>query len=164
MVEIKNKSNPPAPSGGLFDKLFNRRRILVNLDGFQDILVVILMFALLVHMSLLLVTIFLHLSSNPEFKTIAKDMLSMLILIEIFRLMAIYLETHHIPIREAVEVTLISVLREVIVIGIIYIKPVMVACICAFLLFNGILLYLDAVAIAKIRGAGGSGHGHDGHH
>ena len=38
MVEMKNKSTPP--SGGMFDKLFNRRRILVNLDGFQDILVV----------------------------------------------------------------------------------------------------------------------------
>ncbi len=148
----KHKSNP-------MDSLFNRRRILVNLDAFQDILVIILMVALLVHMSLLLFEIFLHLRDNPEFQQIADEMLQVLILIEIFRLMAVYLETHHIPIREGVEVTLISVLREVIAVGILHIDWPVVASICGFVLVAGVLLYLDS--LAKVKAAE---HGQDDHH
>ncbi|MDJ0714309.1 MAG: phosphate-starvation-inducible PsiE family protein [Prochloraceae cyanobacterium] len=150
MIESKSKSSQA-------EGLFSRRRLLVNLDAFQDILVIILMLALLVHMALLLFEIFLHLRDNPEFKQIADEMLQVLILVEIFRLMAVYLESHHIPLREGIEVALISVLREVIVIGILHIyKWEQIIAIGSFMMMAGILLYLDSKS-------GGHGHG-GGHH
>lgn len=167
MTQTKSKStvsdshNQP----GVLDRLLNRRRILINLDGFQDILVIILMLGLLVHMSLLLIKIFLDLRKSPTFNDIADEMLQVLILVEIFRLMAVYLESHHIPITEAVEVTLVSVLREVIVVGILHMTWQQIASICGFVLMMGTLLLVETYAGSKVHGGHGhGGHGNNSHH
>jgi uncharacterized membrane protein (DUF373 family) len=160
MAQTKSKSNLiDSPNSNPFDRLLNRRRILINLDGFQDILVIILMLGLLVHMSLLLIKIFLDLRTSPGFNEIADEMLQVLILVEIFRLMAVYLESHHIPITEAVEVTLVSVLREVIVIGILHMTWQQIASICGFVLMMGTLLLVETYSAKQ-----GHGHGHNNHH
>lgn len=129
--------------------LFNRRRIINNLDNVQDALVVFLCIGLLIVMVILLVNLFVHLQAQPDFRETISDMLFLLILVELFRLMMVYLEGHHISIGVAVEVTLVSVLREVIVEGIIHMTEAQILGVCAFIISVSLLLYVEAVVKAK---------------
>ena len=129
--------------------LFNRRRIINNLDNVQDALVVLLCIGLLIVMVILLVNLFVHLRAQPDFRQTISDMLFLLILVELFRLMMVYLEGHHISIGVAVEVTLVSVLREVIVEGIIHMTEAQILGVCAFIISVSLLLYVEAVVKAK---------------
>ena len=142
--------------------LFNRRRIINNLDNVQDALVVFLCIGLLIVMVILLVNLFVHLQAQPDFRETISDMLFLLILVELFRLMMVYLEGHHISIGVAVEVTLVSVLREVIVEGIIHMTEAQILGVCAFIISVSLLLYVEAVV--KVKNAEhpelDGGHGH----
>lgn len=142
--------------------LFNRRRIINNLDNVQDALVVFLCIGLLIVMVILLVNLFVHLQAQPDFRETISDMLFLLILVELFRLMMVYLEGHHISIGVAVEVTLVSVLREVIVEGIIHMTQAQIIGVCAFIISVSLLLYVEAVV--KVKNAEhpelDGGHGH----
>lgn len=129
--------------------IFNRKRIINNLDNVQDLLVIFLCIALLIVMTLLLFSLFISLQAQPDFKKTISDMLFLLILVELFRLMMVYLEGHHISIGVAVEVTLVSVLREIIVEGIIHIDWVQIAGVCAFIVSVSLLLYVEAIVKAK---------------
>ena len=100
-------------------------------------------------MVLLLVSLFSHLQAQPDFRQTISDMLFLLILVELFRLMMVYLEGHHISIGVAVEVTLVSVLREVIVEGIIHMTWEQIAGVCAFIVSVSLLLFVEAFVKAK---------------
>lgn len=126
-------------------KLLGKSRIIRHLDNVQDALVVILCIALLIVMVLLLLNLFLTLQVQPDFKQITSDMLFLLILVELFRLLMVYLDGHHISVRVAIEVTMVSVLREVIVEGIIHLTWIQTLSICAFILAASALLYIDAI-------------------
>lgn len=142
--------------------IFNRKRIITNLDNVQDALVCLLCIGLLIVMVLLLFNLFTSLQAQPDFKKTISDMLFLLILVELFRLMMVYLEGHHISIGVAVEVTLVSVLREVIVEGIIHMTWLQIAGVCAFIVSVSLLLYVEA--IVKVKQAQypelDGGHGH----
>lgn len=131
--------------------IFNKKRVINNLDNVQDALVVLLCIGLLVVMILLLYNLFAHLQAQPDYRQTISDMLFVLILTELFRLMMIYLESHHISIRVAVEVTLVSVMREVIVEGIIHMTQTQILGVCAFILAVSALLYVEAHV--KVQGA-----------
>ncbi len=64
----------------------------------------------------------------------------MLILVELFRLLIIYLQEQRVSIGVAVEVAIVSVLREVIVRGVLETNYSQVLATCAFLLVLGALL------------------------
>lgn len=129
--------------------IFNRKRIINNLDNVQDALVCLLCIGLLIVMVLLLVNLFVHLQVQPDFRQTISDMLFLLILVELFRLMMVYLEDHHISIGVAVEVTLVSVLREVIVEGIIHMSWLQIAGVCAFIVSVSLLLFVEAIVKSK---------------
>jgi len=66
----------------------------------------------------------------------------LLILVELFRLLIIYLKEHRISIGVAVEVSIVSVLREIIVRGILETPWIQVMSACAFLVVLGALLVI----------------------
>jgi uncharacterized membrane protein (DUF373 family) len=85
---------------------------------------------------------FLSLLQPINFQAITSDILFVLILVEIFRLLIIYLQEQRISIGAAVEVSLVSALREVILQGVVDIPLDRLLGVCAFLVVLGGLLYL----------------------
>ncbi len=77
-----------------------------------------------------------------QFQTVTSDILFLLILVELFRLLIIYLQEHRVSIGVAVEVSIVSVLREIIVRGVLETPWVQVLVACVFLLVMGALLII----------------------
>ncbi len=125
-------------------RLFNRRRIIRNLEIFQDFIVIALMVCLLVDMVFLLVSVIQTLLQlqTADFKSFTSDILFLLILVELFRLLVVYLQEHRISVEVAVEVAIVSVIREVIVHGALEIEWRQMLAICFFLLVTGGLLLI----------------------
>lgn len=85
---------------------------------------------------------FFSLLKPLNFKAITADILFILILVELFRLLIIYLQEQRISVGAAVEVSLVSALREVVVEGVLEIPIEKILGVCAFLVVLGGLLYL----------------------
>ena len=75
-----------------------------------------------------------------NFTRVTADILFILILVELFRLLIIYLQERRVSIGVAVEVSIVSVLREIIVKGILEIPWSQVLATCSFLLVLAVLL------------------------
>jgi uncharacterized membrane protein (DUF373 family) len=78
------------------------------------------------------------------FQKVTSDILFVLILVELFRLLIIYLKEQRISVGVAVEVSIVSVLREVIIRGALEIPWQQILAVCAFLLVLGGLLLIRA--------------------
>ncbi|MGB3691445.1 MAG: phosphate-starvation-inducible PsiE family protein [Spirulinaceae cyanobacterium] len=121
--------------------LFHRRRIIRNLEIVQDFIVISLGVWLLGAMLILLTEVFRSLLSPPlAFEAVTSDILFLLILVELFRLLVVYLQEHRISVEVAVEVAIVSALREIIVEGVLKIHWEQILAVCAFLLVMGALL------------------------
>ena len=68
------------------------------------------------------------------------DILFVLVLVELFRLLLIYLEKHRISVATMVEVGIVSTLREVILRGALHIEWQQLLVVCAFILALGMVL------------------------
>ena len=113
------------------------------LETVQDFIVICLCMGLFSFMVLQLRDMVLQLLSPVDAQpTITSDILSLLILVELFRLLIIYLQEHRVSIGVAVEVSIVSVLREVIVRGVLETPWVQVVVACVFLLVLGALLVI----------------------
>jgi uncharacterized membrane protein (DUF373 family) len=121
---------------------FQRDKIVRNLEKFQDFIVVSLCIGLFCVMLIRLGEMFLSLLKPLNFKAITADILFILILVELFRLLIIYLQEQRISVGAAVEVSLVSALREVVVEGVLEIPLEKLLGVCAFLAILGGLLYL----------------------
>jgi uncharacterized membrane protein (DUF373 family) len=120
----------------------NLGRIVQALELVQDLIVISLCIGLFSFMVLQIKTMFLSLIPPIHFHTVMADILSLLILVELFRLLIIYLQEQRVSIGVAVEVSIVSVLREMIVNGVLEITFMKVLAACAFLLVLGILLVI----------------------
>ncbi len=136
MVSIKSKSNS-------FDRRFSLNRMFRNLDKLQDIVVFGCGILLVFKMMLILVDMFLGLNQGIDVKSITADSLFLLILVELFRLLAVYLKHHRIYVGIAVEVAVVSVLREIIVEGLIHMEAPLVLATCSFLFVLGALMLVS---------------------
>jgi len=87
-------------------------------------------------------TMFASMLPPNEFHVVTADILSLLILVELFRLLIIYLQEQRVSIGVAVEVSIVSVLREVIVRGVLETAWSQVLATCAFLIVLGLLMVL----------------------
>lgn len=85
---------------------------------------------------------FMDLIEPLIFQEVTSDILSILILVEIFRLLIIYLKEQRISVGAALEVSLVSVLREVILEGALTVSLPQLLGVCAFLGVLGGLLFL----------------------
>ncbi|MDY6782099.1 MAG: phosphate-starvation-inducible PsiE family protein [Cyanobacteriota bacterium] len=120
----------------------NLNGIVKTLELVQDAIIICLCVGLFSFMVLQIRTMFLSMLPPIKFHVVTADILSLLILVELFRLLIIYLQEQRVSIGVAVEVSIVSVLREVIVRGILETQWTQVLATCAFLLVLGALMAL----------------------
>ena len=115
------------------------------LEPIQDVLVVLLagcLFALMArNLYLLAGDVF---APALAFRAVVAEVLFVFVLIELTRLLILYLREHHVAVDVMVGVTVVSVLREVILIGIVELEPLRTAAIAVFLLALGLLLRIGS--------------------
>jgi uncharacterized membrane protein (DUF373 family) len=97
----------------------SRAQVVRVLEIIQDFIVVSLCLGLFSVMVLQLRETFSTMFQQLHFHEVTADIMFLLILVELFRLMIIYLQEHRISIGVAVEVAIVSMLREVIVRGVL---------------------------------------------
>lgn len=119
---------------------FNRSRIVRALETIQDLIVISLCMGLFSFMVIQLRAMFYSLLPPLDFPVVTSDILFLLILVELFRLLIIYLQEQRVSIGVAVEVSIVSVLREVIVRGVLESPWTQILAACAFLLVLALLL------------------------
>ncbi len=123
---------------------FNGAHIVRFLELVQDLIVISLCIGLFCFMVMQLRELFLSLLPPLNFPEVTADILFLLILVELFRLLIIYLQEHRVSIGVAVEVSIVSVLREIIVRGILETPWIQVIAACSFLIVLGGLLVVRA--------------------
>ncbi len=128
---VKNRSNSPP---------FWIDRVVLVLETVQDFIIISLCIGLFGVMLLQLRSMFISILPPLDFQAVTADILFILILVELFRLLIIYLQEQRVSIGVAVEVAIVSVLREVIVRGVLEIPWPQTLSACAFLLVMGVLL------------------------
>lgn len=128
------------PSNGY--EWLKRNRIVRILETVQDFIVISLCMGLFAFMVLQLREMFFSMLPPLDFPQVTSDILFLLILVELFRLLIIYLQEQRISIGVAVEVSIVSVLREVIVRGVLETSWIQILAACAFLLVMGALLII----------------------
>jgi uncharacterized membrane protein (DUF373 family) len=126
------------------DRWLDRHSIVRNMEAFQDLIVIVLCLGLFAVMLLQLWGIFIALTQPLDYKQVTAKILFVLILVELFRLLMVYLQEHSIAVGVAVEVTIVSVLREVVVHGALEISGLQTAAICGLLFILGSLLIVCA--------------------
>ncbi|MEP0888807.1 phosphate-starvation-inducible PsiE family protein [Leptolyngbya sp. PL-A3] len=112
------------------------------LETVQDFIVIGLCVGLFSFMVMQLREMVLSLLPPLDIPLVTSDILFLLILVELFRLLIIYLKEHRVSIGVAVEVSIVSVLREIIVRGVLEIPWIQVMATCVFLLALGALLII----------------------
>ncbi|MEO0351974.1 MAG: phosphate-starvation-inducible PsiE family protein [Cyanobacteria bacterium P01_A01_bin.15] len=138
---MKSSSASTSPRWGSW---FNGTHIVRFLELVQDLIVISLCIGLFSFMVMQLREMFLSLLPPLNFPEVTADILFLLILVELFRLLIIYLKEHRVSIGVAVEISIVSVLREIIVRGILETPWVQIMATCAFLLVLGALLVIRA--------------------
>jgi len=129
------------PSSNRYEWL-NKNSIVRGLETVQDLIVISLCLGLFSVMVIQLRAMFFSLLPPLNFRAVTSDILFLLILVELFRLLIIYLQEQRVSIGVAVEVSIVSVLREVIVRGVLETPWSQTLSTCAFLLVMGILLII----------------------
>ncbi|MCG5061361.1 MAG: phosphate-starvation-inducible PsiE family protein [Limnoraphis sp. WC205] len=118
----------------------NSGRIIRILETVQDLIIISLCIGLFSFMVMQLREMVLSLLPPVDFQRVTSDILYLLILVELFRLLIIYLQEHRVSIGVAVEVSIVSVLREIIVRGVLETPWTQTLATCAFLLVLTVLL------------------------
>ncbi|WP_071190461.1 phosphate-starvation-inducible PsiE family protein [Trichormus sp. NMC-1] len=113
---------------------FKRDRIVQNLEFFQDIIVISLCVGLFCVMLIRLADMFLSFLHPLNLRQVTSDILFILILVELFRLLLDYLQERSISVGAAIEITMVSALREVILRGVLEIPRDQIFGISVFLL------------------------------
>ena len=121
-------------------KWLSRNRLVQCLETVQDLIIISLCIGLFSVMVIQLRAMFYSLLPPLDFNAVTADILFLLILVELFRLLIIYLQEQRVSIGVAVEVSIVSVLREVIVRGVLEAPWTQILSACAFLLVMGVLL------------------------
>ncbi|NBD16446.1 MAG: hypothetical protein GVY04_09995 [Cyanobacteria bacterium] len=134
MQKMINSSQIP------WHKSLNNSGVIQVLEFVQDLIIISLCIGLFSFMAIQLREMFVSLLPPLNFPRVTSDILFVLILVELFRLLIIYLQERRVSIGVAVEVSIVSVLREIIVKGILDIPWSQVLATCSFLLVLSVLL------------------------
>lgn len=118
------------------------RRLLENI---QDIIVIGLCALLFALMLKTILGMYFAIAMPLDFQFIASELIYILVLVEIYRLLIIYLQEHRIAVDIMIEVGIVSILRETILHGISNIEPLNLAAISLFILALTLLLRYGAV-------------------
>lgn len=134
----KPLNNPPTTP----PQWLNLNLIVRILETIQDLIVISLCISLFSVMVLKLREMFFSLLPPFHFQEVTADILFVLILVELFRLLIIYLQERRVSIGVAVEVCIVSILREVIVRGVLETAWIQILATGGFLLVLGVLLVI----------------------
>ncbi|MDJ0774291.1 MAG: phosphate-starvation-inducible PsiE family protein [Mastigocoleus sp. MO_167.B18] len=126
------------------DRWIDRNWIVGSMETFQDLIVMVLCGSMFAVMLLQLWGIFRALSQPLNYKQVTAQILFILILVELFRLLVVYLQEHSIAVGVAVEIAIVSLLREVVVHGALDISWVQALSISGLLFVLGGLLVVCA--------------------
>ncbi|BBD62432.1 hypothetical protein NIES2109_52760 [Nostoc sp. HK-01] len=118
---------------------FQRESIVNNLERFQDFIIISLCVGLFCVMLIRLGDMFFSFLHPLDVREITSDILFILILVELFRLLIDYLQTQQISVGAAVEITIVSALREVILRGVLEIQQNQLFGISTFLLVLAVI-------------------------
>jgi uncharacterized membrane protein (DUF373 family) len=86
-----------------------------------------------------------------DFSLVVGDILFILVLLELFRLLLIYLEEHRVSVSTMVEVGIVSTLREVILRGALHIAWQQLLVVCAFIVTLGIVLRYSGIKTKPVK-------------
>ena len=118
---------------------FKRDTIVNNLERFQDFIIISLCVGLFCVMLIRLKDMFLSFLHPLDIREITSDILFILILVELFRLLIDYLQVQQISVGAAVEITIVSALREVILRGVLEIEQNQLFGLSTFLLVLAVI-------------------------
>jgi uncharacterized membrane protein (DUF373 family) len=122
------------------------RRLLENI---QDVIIIGICIVLFILMLKVMGGLVLALFQPLDFRTLAGELIYILVLVEIYRLLIIYLREHRIAVDIMIEVGIVSALREIILIGVLEINPWNIIAISV--LFIALLLLLQYGSVRKIE-------------
>ncbi|MCP9772012.1 phosphate-starvation-inducible PsiE family protein [Synechococcus sp. Tobar12-5m-g] len=131
-------------SGVPWYRVFRRVQVVQALEAVQDLIAVSLCVSLFCAMALQMKSIFSLLFTTFQFHEVTADILFILILVELFRLLIIYLQEQRVSISVSVEIAIVSVLREVIVKGVLETDWRQILAVCAFLAAMALLMVVRA--------------------
>ena len=117
------------------------------LEMVQDVIVLCLCAALFIAMVVKLLHLARTLLGGTDFSAVIADILFILVLIELFRLLLIYLEEHRVSVATMVEVGIVATLREVILMGALQVEWRQMLVLCAFILTLGVVLRYAGVRL-----------------
>ncbi len=118
------------------------------LEGAQDILVVALVLVLFGLMVRTLLILLSHLFGPAlDFRVVIAEVLFMLVMVELMRLLVVYLEEHRVAVDFMVELGIVATLREVVLRGVVELGWAQVLAISAFLLTLGALLRFGTLRV-----------------
>lgn len=120
--------------------LLTKATIVRTLETVQDTIIVCLCIGLFGVMTIQIRAMFFSLLPPAHFREVTADILYLLILVELFRLLIIYLQEQRVSVGVAVEVAIVSVLREIIVNSILEVQWTQILATCAFLMVMALLL------------------------
>src|SRR6266850_1719808 len=119
------------------------------LEIVQDVIVLGLCVALFVTMLVKLFHLGRSLLAGSDFSLVIADILFVLVLIELFRLLVIYLEQHRVSVSTMVEVGIVATLREVLLKGAMQADWRQMLVLCAFIMTLGVVLRYAGVRLEE---------------
>lgn len=117
------------------------------LENIQDIIIIGICIVLFILMLKAIAGLLVSLIQPFDFRIIAAELIYILVLIEMYRLLIIYLREHRIAVDIMIEVGVVSALREIILHGVLDIDPLKLIAIS--ILFIALLLLLRYGSIRK---------------
>jgi uncharacterized membrane protein (DUF373 family) len=129
------------------EKQQSHPRLRFYLERIQDFIIFGLCLLLFIAMLVKLVHIGALMLGGTDFSKTIGDVLFVLVLIELFRLLILYLEEHRISVSTMVEVGIVSSLREVILRGVLEINWRQLLVLCAFILALGAVLRYSGIRV-----------------
>jgi len=111
------------------------------LETAQDVIVVALIMVLFALMGRTLLRL-IHdvFERGMDFRVVVSEVLFMLVMLELVRLLLVYLWEHHVAVDSMVEVGIVSTLREVVLYGVVELEWEQIIALAVFLLALGFLL------------------------
>jgi uncharacterized membrane protein (DUF373 family) len=87
--------------------------------------------------------------TTVNFRPVLGEILFMMVLIELLRLLVVYLRDHQVAVDVMVETSIVATLREVIIRGVVDLSPATIFAIAAFVIALGLLLRFGDLRIRR---------------
>jgi len=126
------------------------------LEPLGDLMVLGLGLALFALMARSIVELAMHVLSptTVDFRSVIAEVLFMLVMVELLRLLVIYLQEHRVAVDFMVELSIVACLREIVLLGVVELEWPRIAALSAFLLALGVLLRFGDLRRHQVDTAG----------